>query len=323
MKWLMGALGIGVLGEVTGAAYLFQRTIKRESKMDVSRIPNAIGEAWKRYIPIIRSEKGWLAKQKIEQMSIQTDDGLILRGIWLEAPAQSDKVIIALHGYRSRGESDFAALSHFYHELGYHVLIVDHRAHGKSEGEYIGFAALDYKDCKKWIKLAVKKLGDYAQIYLHGISMGGATALALSSEKLPHQVKGIISDCGFTSAWEVFEHVLKDDYHLPAFPILQIANTLCKKQAGYAFDEVNNTERVKNSNLPILFIHGAKDDFVPTWMSQKMYEECTAEKKLVIIAGAGHGESYYRDTEKYQKAVRTFLKQCEEKDKVKEESQIS
>ena len=58
-------------------------------------------------------------------------------------------------------------------------------------------------------------------------------------------------------------------------------------------------------------------------MSQKMYEECTAEKKLVIIAGAGHGESYYRDTEKYQKAVRTFLKQCEEKDKVKEESQIS
>ena len=319
MKWLMGILGIGALGEVAGATYLFQKTIKRYGRMDLSKIPNAISDAWKEYIPIIKSEKEWLYAQKLEKMSIQTTDGLRLSGIWLEAPQESKKVIIALHGYRSKGESDFAAISHFYHDQGYHVLIVDHRAHGKSEGDYIGFAALEHKDSKKWIDIAVKKLGEEAHIYLHGISMGGATALALSSEKLPRQVKGIISDCGFTSAWEVFEHILRDDYHLPPFPILQIASSICKKQAGYTFDEVNNTERVKKSNLPILFIHGDQDTFVPTWMSRKMYAECQAEKKLVIISEAGHGESYYRDTETYQKAVKAFLSHCEKKSRVEKE----
>jgi len=312
IKWLIGGIGLASMGAFGGAAYLFQRTIKREDNVHKSTMPEDVLEIWEEHISIIKREVAWLNKQNTEALQIKTKDQLILQGTWLEAAKESKKVILLLHGYRSNGIGNFAPMAHFYHDLGYHVLLVDHRGHGKSEGEYVGFSVLDHKDCKGWIKRIIKKLGEDVQIWVHGISMGGATTVALCTEKLPGQVKGLIADCAFTSPWEVFEHVLNTEYHLPAFPTLHLADAICKRQAGYGFKDVDNKERVSHSKLPILFIHGDQDDFVPTWMSQKMYELCTSNKRLVIIKNAGHGESYFRDTETYQKAVKIFLNEIDE-----------
>ena len=311
MKWVIGAVGTASVGAFSGATYLFKKTIKRANNTQVSQIPSDLVDIWQQHIPTIQEEIKWLKQQARSEIYVRTKDGLRLRGIWLKAPIQTNKVILTLHGYRSKGESDFAAISHFYHDKGYHVLIVDHRAHGKSEGEYIGFGVLDHQDCKAWITKIIEKLGKEAQIYIHGISMGGATAIALCSEKLPPQVKGIIADCAFTSPWEVFEHVLRTDYHLPAFPTLYIADAICRDKAGYAFDGIRNTERVEKAKLPILFIHGDRDNFVPTWMSKEMYRACTSKKKMLLVKGAGHGESYYKDTKNYQETVETFLREID------------
>ena len=307
LKWAIGTVGLASMGVFGGAAYLFQRTIKREEDVKKSPIPDDVMSIWEQHIPIIEQERKWLMSKQTQKLEIKTHDGLKLKGLWLEASEESKKLMLVLHGYRSNGIGNFAPMAHFYHDLDYHVLIVDHRGHGQSEGQYVGFAVLDHQDCKGWIKKAIRKLGEEAQIYVHGISMGGATATALCTEDLPSQVKGIIADCPFTSPWEVFEHVLKTDYHLPAFPTLYIADSICKEKANYSFKGINNTERVQHSKLPILFIHGDKDNFVPTWMSQRMYQACTSKKELVIIKGAGHGEAYYRDTKTYQSAVKQFL----------------
>ena len=74
---------------------------------------------------------------------------------------------------------------------------------------------------------------------LYGTSMGGATVLMTSGLKLPPQVKGITSDCGFTSPKEVFTFVLNKQYHLPAFPVIQLSDIINKKLAGYGMDECN------------------------------------------------------------------------------------
>jgi fermentation-respiration switch protein FrsA (DUF1100 family) len=96
-------------------------------------------------------------------------------------------------------------------------------------------------------------------------------------------------------------------YHLPPFPIMQIANQMVKKRSGYELDECNARVEVAKSRIPILFIHGSEDSFVPCSMVHELYAACTTEKKLVIIEGAGHVESCYRDAELYEGALREFI----------------
>ena len=184
---------------------------------------------------------------------------------------------------------------------------MDERAHGQSEGEYIGFGCLDRHDAKVWINTMIEKMGEDCQILLHGDSMGGATVLMTTGLDLPSQVKAAVSDCAFTSAKEVFTHVLKTQYHLSPFPIMQIANQMVKKNAGYGLDECNSRREVAKSTIPILFIHGGADNFVPCSMVHELYNACCSEKKLVIVEGAGHVESCYRNPDLYESAIEKFI----------------
>lgn len=187
------------------------------------------------------------------------------------------------------------------------MLLVDERAHGESEGTYIGFGCLDRKDAAKWAEYAVELLGGGCEIWLHGMSMGGSTVLMASGMKLPREVKGIISDCAFTNAWEVFSHVLKTQYHLPAFPVLNISDQMTISRAGYSLRECSAKEEVKKAKVPILFIHGDADTFVPCRMCREIYDACASEKEILIIKGAGHCESFYKDQEKYEETLTAFL----------------
>lgn len=128
-----------------------------------------------------------------------------------------------------------------------------------------------------------------------------------SGLELPKQVKAIVSDCAFTSAYEVFQSVLKTMYHLPSFPLMNIANWMSKREAGYGLDECNARREVAKAQVPILFIHGDADTFVPCSFVYQLYGACRSEKKLVIIPGASHAEAYYKDTEAYKNAVRSFI----------------
>ena len=127
-----------------------------------------------------------------------------------------------------------------------------------------------------------------------------------SGLELPANVKGIVSDCGFTSPKEVFTHVLNHMYHLPAFPAIQGADLLNKRLAGYGMDECNARREVQKAKVPILFIHGSADTFVPCSMCHKIYDSCKSPKRKLIIEGAAHAESYYKDMDAYEKALTEF-----------------
>ena len=187
------------------------------------------------------------------------------------------------------------------------MLLQDARAHGESEGEYIGFGCLDRKDALVWINWVIQELGEDVGIVLHGTSMGGATVLMASGLELPGQVKGIVSDCAFTSPKEVFTHVLHSMYHLPAFPAIPGADILNRRLAGYGMDECNAKREVAKAKVPILFIHGTKDTFVPYHMCREIYDCCASPKKILEVEGAAHAESYYKDTESYERALDEFF----------------
>lgn len=299
----MGALAAADLGITE---YFFQRTMIRQNAK-TERTKEMSGTDWARYMPKIAKWKKWMLEQSHEDVYIQSDDGLKLHGTYFTGQEKSKKVVICFHGYTSEGVSGFIGLSNYYLPRGYEMLLVDQRAHGKSEGEYIGFGCLDRKDALRWIQYTQERLGEDCQILLHGTSMGGATVLMTSGLELPSSVKGIISDCAFTSAWDVFTHVLKNEYHLPARPIMETADQMVKARAGYGLRECDAAEEVKKATVPILFIHGDEDSFVPCWMCEKIYENCASRKEKLIVHGAGHCESHYMATEEVENKLTEFL----------------
>lgn len=298
-------LGAAALAELGISAYFYRRTMTRNNARTERTIKMA-GTDWSQHMPFIQERKEYMLSQSHEDQWIMSEDGLKLHATWFPQ-GDCKKVVICFHGYTSQGMKDYIGLSGYYLKNGYSMLLVDERAHGQSEGTYIGFGCLDRKDALKWIDWTVKKCGSDVQVLLHGTSMGGATVLMTSSLNLPSQVKGIISDCAFTSPKEVFTHVLKSMMHMPAFPMIQISDFFNRKLAGYALDECNAAREVKNAKVPILFIHGSGDTFVPCHMCETIYENCTAPKQKLIVEGAAHAESYYKNTKAYENAMNKFI----------------
>lgn len=310
----MKILGIGIacagalaaVGAIE-VAYFYGRTMKR-NEVDMERTIKMAGTDWSQYTDILTERKNYMLAQPHEDVYQTAFDGLKLHAAYFPAIRGNDKkrVVICFHGYTSKSLADFTGLTDYYFRHGYAMLHPDARAHGDSEGEYVGFGCLDRKDALGWINWVIEKCGEDVEILLHGISMGGATVLMASGLELPPQVKGIISDCGFTSPKEVFTHVLKTMYHLPAFPIIPGADLVNRKLAGYGMDECNAKREVAKAKVPILFIHGSKDTFVPVWMCHELYDCCASPKKKLIVEGAAHGESYFKDMETYEKALDDF-----------------
>ena len=244
-------------------------------------------------------------------------DGLKLHATYFPAVKEGEqelhtginKVVICFHGYTGEGLSNHMAIGDYFLKHGYAMLLPDARAHGQSEGEYIGFGCLDRQDALGWINWVIRECGEDVKIMLYGTSMGGATVLMTSGLELPDNVKGIVSDCGFTSPKEVFTHVLNSMYHLPAFPAIQGADLINRKLAGYGMDECNAKYEVQKAKVPILFIHGSADTFVPCSMCQEIYDNCRSPKRKLIVEGAAHAESYYKEMEIYEKALDEFAEE--------------
>ena len=214
--------------------------------------------------------------------------------------------VIAVHGYVDSAKSMVESAKKFM-DYGYNVLMPDLRTHGKSDGKYIGMGWLDKDDIMLWIDYLIATHGNI-KIILYGISMGAATVMMVSGENLPSNVRMVIEDCGYTSVWDEFAHELKYLFHMPTFPALYNANLITMIRAGYSLKKASSIKQIKKSKIPILFIHGDKDNFVPFYMLDKLYNAATCKKEKLVIKNAGHAEAQIIDPQKYWHTVRKFIK---------------
>lgn len=260
------------------------------------------------------SNKEWIQQQKQEELIIKSNDNLKLNALYIPCIVPSEKTVILVHGYNSWNGSmgDFA--QYYIENLGYNVLMPNLRGHGKSEGSYIGFGWHDRKDMLQWIDVIIEKLGREAQIVLHGVSMGGTTVLMTSGEDLPCNVKCIISDCAYSSVSGILGYQVKRMFRLPKFPLIYFTSLICKVKAGYYIGEASALKQVHNSKLPILFIHGSADKFVPTEMVYELYEAAVCRKQLLVVEAAAHGTSFWKDLKAYKTALEEFLQKYSERD---------
>jgi fermentation-respiration switch protein FrsA (DUF1100 family) len=280
---------------------LYDRAIRRRSKDLLLDLNPALEAAMQR-------DTAWADAQPFEEMTLRADDGLRLRGYYLPAPAPTTKAVILAHGYSGRAH-DMATFARFYYErFGFNGLMPDARGHGASEGDYIGFGWPERKDYLRWIATLVARLGPEAQIALHGVSMGAGTVMMTSGEDLPPQVKCVIEDCGYTSAKDELGYQLRRLYRLPPFPFLGAASIVCRVRAGYFFGQASALRQVAKTRVPIFFIHGADDAFVPTAMVYPLHDACPTAKELLIVPGAAHGLAHATDPAGYERAVAAFLR---------------
>ena len=247
-----------------------------------------------------------LTETKCKTFEITSRDGLALIGRYYEY-APGAPLEIMFHGYRGNAVRDLSGGVERCFNLQRNTLIVSQRAHGDSDGHVITFGYYEKYDCLDWVNFAVHHFGDDQKIILTGISMGAATVLMASGEKLPDNVVCILADCGYSSTRGIIRKVLKD-IHLPApivYPFIRLGGILF---AGFDPNKCNPIEAVKKTKVPIIFIHGDTDDFVPHQMSREMYDVCPTEKAIYICEGAGHGLAFPKDQQKYYAAVRDFEK---------------
>lgn len=249
--------------------------------------------------------KGIDFSKKTKPLIVNGFDSTSLKGKYLDHENVHQWVIL-IHGYKSSNENMMAYGSEYYTK-GYNVVLPDNRAHGKSDGDYIGMGWLDKDDIACWVDWIIQR-DSQAQIILHGVSMGGATVMMASGDCLP-QVVGYIEDCGYTSVWDIFASELDKRFSLPTFPVLDISNFVANIKAGYDFKEASSVNQVKKAKQPMLFIHGAKDDFVPVEMIYEVYDACPTTKDLYIVEEAGHAQAKDYDVEAYWNKVFDFIDQ--------------
>jgi uncharacterized protein len=251
--------------------------------------------------------RDWVADQEFEHINMTSRDGLQLQGYFLKAKEPTNKLVIAAHGYLGRGSDMGLYGQYYYEELGYNFFTADSRGHGRSEGNYIGFGWPDRLDYVDWINLMVEKLGPDTEIILHGLSMGAATVLMTAGEELPDNVKLVIADSPYTSVHDLFSYQIKRIFNLPSFPFIQTTSLVTKAKAGYSFTEASALEQVKKAEVPILYITGDSDTFVPTGMANELFQNTKSKAEIVTFEGANHGESFVMDEEKYIRVLNKFL----------------
>ncbi len=249
-----------------------------------------------------------------EDLYLTSFDGLRLHARFYKN-GDGRRTLLLSHGFRSSGRGDFAAVLPLYYEtLGCSLLVLDHRAHGESEGRYITYGIRERFDVRDWARYLTDRAGGDVQIVLDGISMGATAVLMACGTELPDTVTGVIADCGFTSPWDIFSHILHSTFHLGDFPILYLVGHMARRRAHFGFREATTVRAMENWTKPALFIHGTADDFVPPAMTEAAYAACpAADKTLILVEGAMHGCSYLRDRARCESALRQFFAKVLEK----------
>ena len=239
-----------------------------------------------------------------ETVSMTSRSGMRLSGRYYHVGDHAP-LAICFHGYRSTSLRDFCGGAILAMEQGHNVLLVDQRAHGKSSGHTITFGVRERLDCVDWIHWGMERLRPDVPIFLYGISMGAATVLMASGEDLPANVRGIIADCPYSSPYDLIRKVCKDQKYPPALtmPFIQAAARIF---GGFSLKECTAAEAVKRTRIPILIIHGEDDRFVPCAMSAEI---CGPSVRRHTFPDAGHGISYMKDTPRYHRLVKEFLKE--------------
>ena len=301
--WILAALlAVILIGGLAALDY----TCVRHREPDYSDPEVLRASQFAKTEPMVEAGKKWMAGQRVEFLQAVAYDGKLLSARFI-AHENARGTILFFHGYRSSYLIDFSGALEFYYDLGFSLLICDQRSHGRSEGRFITYGVRERRDVVSWTNVIGMMFGEKHPMFLAGLSMGATTVLMAAPLELYGNIRGVLADCGFTSPGEIIAHVAKNRMHLPARLLMPVLNVFTKTVAGFGLYEASTLDALEKTKLPVLLVHGTGDRFVPCEMSRRGYEVCRSEKELLLVEGAGHGQSFVVEPERYKRTVSAFL----------------
>lgn len=314
-KWALIGSGVAAAAGVLGLSlmascrYMVRLAMDRKTpasaEKELERIPGSST------VPAVKALLAY-GKERLESAGCRTvetesHDGLRLVGHWLDVEAPK-RILIAMHGWRGSWSRDFGLIADFWHEQGCSVLFAEQRGQGESGGDYMGFGLLERHDCLDWVRW-VNEHHPGLPIYLVGVSMGATTVLMAGGMDLPENVRGIMADCGYTSAHDIWKHVAERNLHLRYSLYAAAADDLCRRKIRVGARDYSTLDAMAECEIPVLFAHGTDDSFVPISMTFENYKACAGPKRLLVVPGAEHAMSFLTDRERYEQAMLDFFQE--------------
>lgn len=284
---------LGILGMLAAAVVLMRVAVKprRSSK--------------ERSIGIVKRQGlyGEFDSLPKEEIHIRSHDDYDLHGFYLPAEGESNRYVVITHGITDNcyGSIRYA---NFYHQLGFHAIAYDMRNHGLNLKTYTSMGLRECQDLRAVIAYVRERFGEDVSVGVHGESLGSATSILCLNDNL--KLAFCVADCGFSDLIQLMKHLVKNEYHVPTF-FVSVGNFFVKLFYGYAFSEIRPIDNLKENHTPILFMHGSEDTYVPTYMSQDMYEVNAGDKEICFFEGAKHAKSIEVDPARYFEVLRKFL----------------
>ena len=245
-----------------------------------------------------------------EDFTIEREDAIIRGEIIRNPNADKDKTKVAIvcHGHTVNRYACLKYADIFYKD-GFHVVIYDERHFGKSEAPYSTLGQNEAKDLAEIIRLVRKTFSEDCILALHGESMGAATALlVLQYEK----VDLVIADCPFSDTEMLFKEWIPSNLkYIPPMLLIPFIKLYGKIRFRYDVKKTSPIEAVRNSDVPICFMHGDSDRLIHHHHSERMYEVCrNSLSELHLFKGADHAMSIVSDRKGYEALFNAFLKKC-------------
>ena len=263
------------------------------------------GEQYSQVAHLIRRCTAITEKRPFQWVKTTAIDNIVLYGRYYHN-ADGAPLMILFHGYRGCALRDCTGGFILANRLGFNVLAVDQRGHGRSGGTAISFGILERYDCLSWAEYSAHQLSCGAPILLSGLSMGAATVLMAAELHLPEAVVGILADCPYSSPKDIIQKVCRDR-KLPVritYPFVWLGARLF---GHFDLNASSPVRAIRSTKIPVLLFHGEEDHFVPCQMSRLIQSANTKYCSLHTFPVTDHGLSYMIDPLRYEKATYSFL----------------
>ena len=302
--WLPIAVVILFLIVILLSWLAFQGVMKRPKSKDLSNEEVLMTSELFGYAAVLRPALNWFASRKWEPVEIAASDGAALKGLWLPCKNAAGSILL-LHDY-ANAPRDMAPVARWAEKRKLSILVVHERAHGESGGDYTSLGLLEADDAVLWSS-KLEELSGGQPIILYGSGMGGAAVMQLANRSLPASVIAGVSEGGYPSVKEMIRHVMKFEFRMRVFPMLQFMGLFGQLIWHRTAGKLDAKESLKEAKLPLLFAHGQADRKIPPEMSKDAHDACASQKKLVTCETAGHGACALAQPELYFGELDAFL----------------
>ena len=285
--------------------YIFKSTVTREL--------HDIEKSYTRYVENNLFDEALYNSASKEDITLKSFDGLNLTSTLIMNENPTNKFIVLVHGVSICYVGSLKYFDIFY-KNGFNVLIVNQRRHGKSEGKYSTYGFYEKYDVNMWIEYLKSRFGNDIILGLHGESMGAGTVM--ETIPLNDSIKFVIEDCGYSNFHELIGFQITHAYknrlvRKILHPSLIFANFFMKTKAKFSMKKIVPIDIVSSTSLPMMFIHGKEDYFVPWYMAVDLYKAKTkGYKELYLVEGAKHAEALEVNKILYEKKIMIFIEKA-------------